>query len=208
MSIQLSDLVTQLAEDIPAENGVPSESQYTQAVKEAVVDFGNRAGRTKQAKLNIVAGTDAYTLPADFLKMIQLPSLNSGQDVAITPDGIIPLSANFRETYTIVGGQIIFDPVPTYTMVRSYRYKAGYALDEGIYPELTETHVVLLMKLARSLALRRKANAAGGGINYRQGDVSVDTTQHATSLALQADALKSDYLDAVDAYNGATLVMG
>ena len=52
--LELNDLVTRLQEDCPAEAGVPSEAQYERAIKSAVADFGNRAGRVKRATLQIV----------------------------------------------------------------------------------------------------------------------------------------------------------
>ncbi len=211
--LALTDLVARLQEDCPAEAGVPSEAQYERAVKSAVIDFGERAGRSKQGTLNITAGTATYDLPEDFLKLIRLSSLYAPDGILNSPAGLIPVGTGFCEEILVNGLTITFSPTPQYTLAREYRYKAGWALNVDsengeYYEELTERHAKIVMLLAQSLATKSKSNAAGGGMSYRQGDVSVDTTANARNLELQADALKADYLAAVEAYVGTVLVMG
>lgn len=209
----LDDLVTRLQEDCPADEGVPSAEQYERAVKNAVADFGERAGRVKRATLQIVTGTASYDLPEDFLKMVKMLGLCSEDGVLITPQGLIPVTPGYREEYRVNGLTITFYPTPAYSVAREYRYKAGWALSvdslEGeFYDDLTEREAGIVLLLAQSLATSKQLNALGGGFAYRQGDVSVDTTNQAQGLSSRVDALKRDYLEAVNAYIGTFLVMG
>jgi len=211
MSILLSDLVEQLQADIPAQGGVPGAEQYESAVLTAVVDFGNRAGRLKRASLNIISGTAVYDLPADFLKMVKLFSLTALNGIINTPSGLIPVSDAFQEEYFIAGGQINFYPTPAYNLAREYRYKAGFALTgtgaSRAYADMTQVEADIVMLSAQARATKKIENAAGGGVSYRQGDVSVDTTGAAAALRASSDRLNTDYLAAVDAYIGTVLVM-
>src|SRR5262245_59237861 len=107
MSILLADLVTRLQADVPAQSGVPTTAQYTQAVKDAVGDLSRRASVTRTATLSVVAGTASYALPADFVKFIRLSTIGVAQgNIWNTPVGLVPLSGQTRETYTIVGGSL------------------------------------------------------------------------------------------------------
>lgn len=211
--IMLDTLIAQLQADVPAENGTPSEAQYERAVKDAVADFGRRAGRIKRATLNIVAGTATYPLAADFVRMVNLVGLYGECGILNTPQGIIPLgTGEIYEEYLVYGQEITFCPTPVYTMAREYRYKAGWALtvESGgdYYDDLTEDEAAIALILARANATRHKADALGGGISYRQGDVAVDTTGQAHQLHRMIDNLMASYLAAVDAYVGTVLVMG
>jgi hypothetical protein len=211
--ILLSDLVSRLMEDCPADAGVPSETQYERAVKNAIIDFGERAGRTKRATLQIVADTASYELPDDFLKIVKMSSLMSEGDIINSAQGLIPVTPGYCEEYLINGLTITFYPTPAYSLAREYRYKAGWALSVDslsgeVYDDLTEREAKIIMLLAQSLAKQKIENALGGGFSYRQGDVTVDTTGEANSLKASAERLKADYLAAVDAYNGTVLVMG
>lgn len=207
----LDELVAQLEADVPAENGTPSEAQYARAVKDAVADFGRRAGRIKRTTLNIVSGTASYVLPMDFIKMVNLVGLFGQDGILNTPQGLIPLEAAYAEEYLVNGGVITFYPTPQYTMAREYRYKAGWALTEesggDYYDDLTEDEAAIALMLARANATRHKADALGGGFNYRQGDVSVDTTGQAAELSGTVEKLSADYQAAVERYVGTVLVM-
>jgi hypothetical protein len=211
--IYLSELVESLQADVPAQDGVPSEAQYEAAIKKAVQDFGLRAGHKKIATLNIVAGTAIYDLPADFLKIISLSALYAQDGIINTAAGIIPLSADFSEEYTIRNGKITFYPTPLYTLARTISYKAGYALtsdDYGeLYDDLGEREADIAMLMAQGIAVTKIANAAAGegGFSYRQGDVTVDLTGHVMGLQNTAKALENQYLQAVEVYIGTVLVM-
>src|SRR5687768_4507420 len=93
MSTELSDLIDKLQSKVPARNDVPSDSQYRQAVIDAVDDFSLRASREKITTLQIVSGTATYDLPADFVKIIKLEGLACGDGVLNTSAGLIPLSS-------------------------------------------------------------------------------------------------------------------
>jgi len=211
--ITLDDLIERLEVDVAAEDGTPSEAQYEQAIKDAVADFGRRAGRKKFSALTVVAGTATYDLPADFLRMIALAGMPTQNNVLNTAMGLIPLpQSGFHEDTSIVKGQIIIRPTPAYTLTREFSYKAGWALTEddygGYYDEMGEEEAGIVMLYAQSLAISKQVNALGGGFAYSQGDVRVDTGNQKSGLQSRADALRSEYLTAVSNYNGHYMVMG
>jgi hypothetical protein len=211
--IRLDDLVEQLQEDVPAQDGVPTQAQYESAIKRAVIDFGERAGRKKIATLSIVAGTASYDLPADFLKLIDLAALYAKDCIINSSSGLIPVDLDFCEDTTIANGVITFYPTPTYTLQRTISYKAGYALstdDYGeYYDDLGEREAGIIMLMAQAIAIGKISNVAAseGGFVYKQGDVSVDLSSHVAGLNKSVQELKNEYLAAVEIYVGTVLVM-
>jgi hypothetical protein len=210
----LSEIIERLSEDVPAQDGVPSASQYERAVKDAVADFGRRAGRVKRSTLNIIAGTASYDLPDDFLSMIAMSGIVSADGVLNTSYGLIPVSAGFAESFTIANRVITFSPTPTYSVSRAYRYKAGWAIsgadEQAGYEDMSEDEAAIVLLKAKALAVGKIAAAAAGegGFSYRQGDVTVDLAGHVSGLQASALALDTEYLAAVEIYVGTVLVMG
>lgn len=204
MAIALVDLVTRLQEDIPARDGVPSNAQYERAVKEAVMDFSERAGPEKIAALNVVANVATYDLAADFLKLIELEAIATPDGIINSVGGIIPVSANWEERWTIVDGKITFYPIPTYTLARDYRYKAGWALTGGAtYDDLGEREAEIVLLKAAASCLTKLANLySPEAIDYQQGDVKVNTGTQTLALRAQAELLEKQYLEAVRNYVG------
>ena len=102
MAKTLADLISELQEDVPAVDGIPSEAQYERAVKEAVDEFSRRCGLEKNTELSIVSGTATYALPDDFLALIEIedPFDHEG-NIIMTATGIIPFSelAPFEEDH-------------------------------------------------------------------------------------------------------------
>ena len=214
MSILLSDLVDQLEADAPAREGVPSADQYERMVKEAVRDFGRRAGRVKRSTIEVVSGTASYALPADFLKLIRLHSIVAGEDgIIVSSEGLIPVSPHFKERYTILNGEITFYPTPTYTLTRYYSYKAAWALTEDdygdYYDELTEEESEICLLKAKSAALELQANtAAGDGWRYQIGDEMLDKSGQQGAYKTRLEAAENAYLAAVQNYIGNTGMAG
>jgi len=210
----VADLVEKLTEDVPPRGGVPSEGQYERMVKEAVRDFGRRAGRVKRATIAVTAGTATYDLPADFLKMITLFGLVANDGIINTPEGLIPISAGFREKYTIAAREITFYPTPTYTLTRYISYKAGWVISGDddyteAYEEMTEEEAEIILLKAKSLALELQANlTASDGWRYQIGDEMVDKSGQQTAYKVRMDAAESEYLKAVETYNGNTGMAG
>lgn len=203
----LSELIERLMDDVPAEDGVPSGTQYENAVKDAVRDFSERCGLEQIGTLNIVSGTATYDLPADFLKLIRLTALGGNGVLYGSDSQLIPLSANWCETHTIRNGKITFYPIPRYTMARDFHYKAAWILDDEDYGDTYETlgereaRIVLLK--AKSIAMNKLSNAqAGSAIKYSFGAVSEDLTGGSDSTKVTADQMDSEYLDACKQYNG------
>jgi len=219
MSILLSDLVERLAADVPAEDSVPSNTQYEKAVQDAVRDFSERCGLEQIATLNIVPGTATYDLPADFLKMIALESFASADGVLISAQGLIPISANWEEQHTIRNGQITFYPTPTFTMAREMRYKAAWIgtdieAEESVaadteYETMGEREARIVLLKAQANALGKQSNALSGQtLKYSLGAVSVDKGSTIEEKRRKADSFNDEYLAACEKYNGQVAMQG
>ena len=213
MSILLSDLVERLAVDVPAEDSVPSNTQYEKAVQDAIRDFSEQCGLVQISTLNIVPGTATYDLPADFLKMIALESFASADGVLISAQGLIPISANWVEQHTIRNGQITFYPTPTFTMARELRYKAAWIgtdieADDSVaadtdYETMSEREARIVLLKAQANALEKQSNALSGQtLKYSLGAVSVDKGSTIEEKRRKADSFNDEYLAACDKYNG------
>ncbi len=185
MSKTLADLKTLLESEVPAVNSVPTSAQYERAIKDAAIAFSRKCGLPKFAELNIVSGTAVYALEDDFLSMIYLEGLTGVDDVIVSASGLIPLSSDWNEEYTIAGGQITFTPTPTYTLDRDYKYKAAWILDgSDIYQTMGDQEAEIILLLAKSIAYEKQGMAlsASGGLNYSFGAVKVDKGSGAESL--------------------------
>lgn len=216
MAISLLTMVNRLRLDVHARNEVPSESQYAMAVTDAVLDYSQRCPITKSGTLTLVANQAAYDLPADFLSLIDVENPNiydGGSGLMNTPFGLVPTAIGGGiQTTRVEGGQIIFDPAPTYAMTRKFRYRAIYAMVSETYPSLGDVDAQIIGLKARASALSLQATAeAGDAISFSIGDESVDkrggvaALQDATRQALAAYetavtrrvgvvALRSEYL--------------
>lgn len=207
----LAVLLAELQSEVPAVNGVPTTTQYTQAVKDAVADFSRRCGLEKIAELSIVSGTAAYALPADFLKMIMLESLSNPDGIIISNTGLIPVSADWEETYQIVNKQITFFPTPGYSLTRDYRYKSAWILTGEVssetYAAMGDDEAQIVLLKAKSLAKEKLVNAlaSGGGMQYSLGAVSVNKGSGTDVLISDVYNLHGQFIEACNRYNGATL---
>lgn len=191
----LSELKTSLAALHPAVGGKPTAAQYEQAIRDAVADFGYRVPRTLYGTLPIVAGTAAYTLPAGFQRLIRLEG--PGGETTRDANGFLvafDMGASPVERHVISGSTITFYPTPGYTLARPVWYVAGYP-----YEALSDTFAGLTADAERVAMLRAQANAlralagvtaAGRGMNYSIGDVSVQrlVTQPHAQLAGEMDS--------------------
>jgi hypothetical protein len=219
MSVTLSDLTARLTAAVSARNGVPSAAQYTQAVKDAVGGYSQRVTIPKHSTLSIVSGMAGYALPSDFLFVVKLPSASNPSGVIVSDAGLVPVGApmqwqpsmypadarisdwpsRWNETWNITGLTITFYPTPTYTMTRELWYAAGHVLDSNsAYPDMVEDDARIALLLAQSLALTLKANAAADEAwNYSIGPESVNKTVLAAAIRGQAEALRTQYEEAV-----------
>jgi hypothetical protein len=221
MSILLSTLVARLQEDVPAEDGVPSETQYENAIQDAVRDFSERCGLEQIGTLNVVSGTSTYDLPADFLRMIRLETIaNLGEGVLHSADGLIPVSVDWCEKHTIRNGQITFYPIPRYSMARDFHYKAAW-IGTDVEPEgsgdtadieyetMGEREARIVLLKAQAIALTKQVNATSGDVlKYSLGAVSVDKGSNIEERRRKSETFDSDYLDACAKYNGAHVAYG
>lgn len=198
MAVTLADLVSRLQRSVPARNSVPSTDDYTQHVKDAVLQMATDVPLLRIATLSLVNGTATYNLATDFLFLIELEGIASADGVILSDAGIIPVSALWEESYYIDGSTITFDPVPTYTMGRDYRYAALYELTGGsgseTYARLTQNGARVALLYAQHLALTQQANGvAGDGWKYQIGDEMVDKSNQGKSVMGQAQGLLTQY---------------
>lgn len=201
--ISLNDLSDRLEIAVPARNAVPAD--YEQLVKDAVLQLSQDVPMARTTTINVVAGTVVYNLPSDFLSLISLPMPAAMGDVLITASGLIPMAVGgLDERYEIVGGQIIFTPTPVYSMARTMRYAALYALDENEnYPTLTENLARIALLYAQATAFAEQASSvAGDGWKYQIGDEMVDKTGQGKSISASADSAMKRYQDAVRRFSG------
>ncbi len=208
MSVALDDLVTRLQADVPARSGVPSTAQYEYAIKDAVADFAQRRPMTLITTLAIVSGTAAYALPDNFLFVIKLDDFTAQDGIIHTATGIVPLSSDWNERYTVNGLTITFTPTPSYTLSRTLRYAAGHVLNSSeVYPYLTDADAGIVLLKAQAIALRKQALAAvtattGEIVEYAIGDERVKKSSPSERLNAAASSLEAAYLAAVQ--HGAT----
>jgi hypothetical protein len=203
VSVALAILAAQLEATVPARNDVPSEAQYEQAVMDAVEDFGARRPMQSTYDVAVVSGTASYTLPADFVKLIKFESVLSSlvDGVLNTSDGLIPVSATFRERVMVQGGSLVISPTPTYNATRRLWYGAKHVLNESeVYTTLTEVEARIVLLKAQALALGWQANSmAGAGWRYRISDEEVDKSKLGSGLRDQAQAKEAEYRAALEA---------
>lgn len=197
MSVTLAALVANLQADVPARDSVPSSAQYERTVKQAVRDLGRRVPLRKRASLSIVSGTAAYSLPADFLRLIKLQASVAVDGVVHTSEGLLPLNsltAPDAYDYAINGTTLTFYPTPTFTDTWYVWYAAGYVLSEGTYADLDDERAEIALLRAQALALTLQANAsAHHAWKYQAGDEAVDKQKLRAEVEAQAAALQAEY---------------
>ena len=217
MGILLSTLVTELQSRVVARNSSPSAGQYEKAVKDAADDFGQRCSREKIGSLNIVSGQAVYDLPADFIRLIQLYTGPEMGGVIISEQGLIPVppwgtNAMRYERYTFSALKMTIYPTPNYTLERTLRYAAGWALTDTTtptYEEMLAPEAAIVLLKAEAECLTLQLNVEGGGVMaYTIGDESFSKAGGAQVMLTNRDARKLEYLAACDAYNGMLTVYG
>lgn len=210
----LAALVAILQSEVPAVSGVPTTAQYTQAIKDAVLDFSRRCGLAKWGELAIVSGTAAYSLPVDFLGLILLEMLSGADGVIISNTGLIPVSADWEEEYSVINKVITFTPTPMYTLMRDYKYKSGWVLTgttgAETYATVGDEEAQIVMIKAKQLALEKISNSvasSGSGMKYSLGAVSVDNSGSAdtSSMVTAMYDLHGEFVQACERYNGAAI---
>lgn len=201
MSIALTVLVARLQNAVPQRNGAPAD--YSRLVQDAVQQLGQDVPIITTAIVAVVAGTATYTLPDDFLFEVELLGPVMVGHVLIGNNGLVPLGGPLSEAHYVEGDRIRFDPVPGYTLDRTLRYAAGYVLNGGYYPRLSENGARIALMYAQHLALVEQANAvAGDAWSYKIGDESVDKRGQGAAIQAQAMAALANYQNAVKPLKG------
>jgi len=195
-------MVSRLEGLVPALNGVPDD--YEQMVHDALAQLSSDLPITKTMLLPITAGVAAYELPEDFRFIIRLESLRRPDGIIFGSNGLIPVAANYEEHYDVEGNQIVFWPIPTYSMNRTLRYGAGYMLNEDDeFARLTQNGARIALLYAQHLVLQAQANVmAPSGWKYQIGDEMVDKSGQAGKMREQAEGLLKQYQSAVKPLKG------
>ena len=205
MAVSLVDLVWRLEGDIPVRDGVPSRMQIEACVAAAVRDYSRRRPMTRSVLLSIAAGTAAYDLPSDFLRVISFQPLFAIEGVLHTESGLVAPYSLPAESTSIAGLTLTIYPTPGYTLDRRLLYAAGHVLDaDGAYPDMGEEDADILLNFAAAMALRvlsQTAAAAGELVEYAIGDERVKRRSLSDALRDQARERESAYLDAVHQAN-------
>lgn len=201
MSVQLATLAARLERAVPRRNGQPDD--YDQLVQDAVAQLGRDVPMISSATLTIVAGTEAYTLPADFQIFIGLDPLATPGGVNLSSGRIMVVPGDFTERVYVEGDKIRFELAPTYSASRLLRYGAGYTLVQGAWARLSENGARIALMYAQHLALMAQAaDAATGAWKYQIGDEMVDKSKAGSALSDQADGFHKQYQAAVRQLRG------
>lgn len=201
MSIALAVLADRLERTVPQRNGAPGD--YAALCQDAVRQLAQDVPVITATALQVTAGQATYSLPADFLYLIELAGAPQAGNVLLADNGIVPLAGGWQEAHYIEGDTLRLDPAPAYTATRSLRYAAGYALVGGQYARLTENGARVALLYAQHLALSEQANvSAGDGWSYKIGDESVDKRGLGASIQAQAQAALTNYQNALRPLRG------
>lgn len=194
MAIGLDVLVSRLQAAVAVDG-----FDYEQAVRDAVTQLSQDCPILTSTTLGVVSGTATYDLPADFLFVVELLTLSSADNVLLSSDGLVPVSPAMRtERWYVEGSQLRLEPTPTYSMDRTLRYAAGYALASGAYARLNENGGRIALLYAQYLALRASAQAAAPNAwKYSIGDESVDKSGAPSKIMEAADGVLKQYQLAV-----------
>ncbi len=210
MTKALIDMISELQEDVPAVDGIPTDAQYERAIRDAVSEFSRRCGVKKNTTISVVSGTADYALPDDFMSLVEIDNpFDPEHKVVITATGIISFNGinPFEEEITIHNNTLSIYPTPSYSMVRYLEYKAAWILDEdGNYP-LTEDEVRIVMLKAKAICFEKLSNAgSSAGFKYSVGNFSVDKSSLSDGYSKRTSNLEAEFVKACDRYNG-TVVM-
>jgi len=195
MSVNLAELKGRLEADVPQYDEVPSDSQYSQAVRDAVANFSLKVPHEKFAQIVLVSGTATYDLPGDFASLIQLESLSGLGEIIHTGDGLVPISAEWEQHNFIEGLTITFVPTPTFGMTLDLRYNALHVLSASdVYEDMTAEEAGTVMLQARVIVLQLQAiKASQQALSYAIGDERISKEKLAGALRDTAAMLDQRY---------------
>lgn len=201
--IKLTELTYRLQRMVPARNSIPATDDYEQLVRDAVMQLSQDLPILRTATISVVSGIASYDLPSDFLNLIEVVSLSNPTGILVTSAGLVPVPADFEEQVRVEGLKVVFEPTPTYTLIRSIRYAAFHELVDDGYATLTENGARAALLYAQYLALTQQANAvAGDGWSYQIGDERVDKSRQGEGLRSQADGVLKQYESVVKSQQG------
>lgn len=202
MAVSLLALIARLQSVAPVKKGIPADYQYY--AEEGVAQLSLDAPIIRWNTLPLVAGTASYSLPSDFVSLVELPPVGYPYGlggVGMSEGGkLLPLNA-VAQGYEVLGGQITFFPTPTSAFSRPYRYAGGYVLDEltQIYPRLTPQGLRAALLYSRFLILLEQSGAQShNGWSYTIGDETVTKSNLSKAIESHANMLKDQYDATVD----------
>lgn len=202
MSVSLTELTARLSAYVPAKNNIPAD--YTQLVEDAVNQLGVDVPIISSITLSILHGVAEYTLPDDFVHIIDFPTPVTFGNVAITDSGIVPFNQSFSELYFVEGQTLRFDPAPGYSSSRLMRYAAMHVLDtNNTYPRMSINAGRIALLYGQYLVLMAQANVAQQNAwSYKIGDEAVDKKGQGAALLEAAKQQLDAYERAIKPFKG------
>lgn len=206
MAKSLIGLIAELKNQVDQQDDYPTDDQYRQAVVDAVRDLNTRLPYRNEVELSIVSGTAAYTLPADFFRVIRFESpYYDGGGTVITGSGIIPRSKigkNRDEWFKVFNGTMTLVPTPTYDDTRRLWYQAIHVLDEDDeYPNMDDWWAGIMLIQARSILLSLLAGSlsqSGAGLeSYQLGDFRIERGKGIERMREESKRAHEEYIQAV-----------
>lgn len=203
MSVDLDALILRLEQSVPPRNGQPAD--YQQIVQDAVAQFGADVPEMRNVTLPIVAGTADYDLPADFSFLVELEPVwadRAGASVHPITGKLYAWGAGDERVW-VEGTTLRLSPTPTYTMGRTLRYAASYALTNATYERLTENGARVALLYAQYLATMAQAGQASQSAwRYQIGDEVIDKSRLGDAVRGAAEGYYKQYLAAVQRLKG------
>lgn len=214
-AVTLADFTQRLERDIPPVGDYPAPEQYADAARDAVAAYNEVVGRKQVYTFTTAPGQAAYSLPADFSRLIYIEELvpsDQAGGVLVSAAGLVPLPAGgLRETVMVVGYEIAISPSPAYALPRRVWYRAIHALDaDDQYPHMTtdEFRAIYVKATANVWRLICGRVSRSESWKYTHGDTTVDKTNVAKSLQTWVAALDSEFSERAGRIRGAGFVMG
>jgi hypothetical protein len=211
MALKLADLIIRLQSDVPQRGNVPTDTQYGLCIEDAVSDYSKRRPLLRNTSVDVVSGVDEYGLPDDFWQLVSMQTWEETRGVMVTPGGLIPMPADFTESWEVMGATLIIYPTPLYSWAgRQIKYLAAHVLDDDeTYPYLGKQDAQAFMKRAQALALGLIANQMAGRVaDWQVHDVKESGTSPLKEIRSQIEHLDKEYQAAVDAANRVRPILG
>lgn len=198
MAITLAELTTRIRRNTTTYNNIPNAEQIAEAISRAFSDLADKAPHLRSSTINVVAGTAAYNLPADF-HAIKSFDLATGGGYMIG-DTMYGSSSTYTEIIKVEDGQLKISPTPTANQTRTLEYYARHILTTGTYPYCEERHVnAVIWRAILYICLAKAAEAERVSWTETQGDVRVDKSGIFKAIMVERENAEKEWNNALAA---------